>query len=70
MIDPEAWDLLDRSSQYSSRLTAMIADLKLEQLSTKQTIIRLSVILSLSQAVRDDIKTFQAVTEIARPAKE
>ncbi|MFT8413609.1 MAG: hypothetical protein ABF755_07300 [Oenococcus oeni] len=66
MIDPEAWELLDRSSQYSSRLTAMIADIKLEQLSTEQAIIRLSLILSLSQALRDDIKTFQAVTRIAR----
>ncbi|OIM21292.1 hypothetical protein ATX60_10750 [Oenococcus oeni] len=66
MIDPEAWELLDRPSQNSSRLPAKIADINLEQLSTEQAIIRLSLILSLSQALRDDIKTFQAVTRIAR----
>lgn len=55
MIEPEAWDLLNRVSQYSTRLEKMIGSLKLDELSRKQAIIRLSLILSLSQAVRDDI---------------
>lgn len=66
MIDPEAWDLLDRASSYSTRLEKMIGSLKFDELDSKQAIIRLSLILSLSQAVRDDIKTFKDVTEIAR----
>ncbi|WP_241778142.1 hypothetical protein [Oenococcus kitaharae] len=69
MIENEAWDLLDRATQYSTRLEKMVGSLKLDELSSKQAIIRLSLILSLSQAVRDDIKTFKDVTEIARPTK-
>ncbi|EHN58512.1 MULTISPECIES: hypothetical protein [Oenococcus] len=66
MIENEAWDLLDRASSYSTRLEKMIGSLKLDELSSKQAIIRLSVIFSLSQAVRDDIKAFKDVTKIER----
>ncbi|MCV3297003.1 MAG: hypothetical protein ABF703_01455 [Oenococcus sp.] len=68
MIENEAWNLLDRASSYSTRLEKMIGSLKLDELNSKQAIIRLSVILSLSQAIRDDIKTFKEVTQIARPS--